>query len=98
MGYMTLPATTVSASTTSDNTHKIIKRCKACHGKDLKGKKKTPSIYGNPFSVVYISLTSDVPKKMKGIVKKLSRDEITAVAHHISSLGKEGDGNENERD
>jgi len=77
---------------------KHIKKCKACHGKDLKGKKKTPGIYGEPFSVLYISLTSEIPKKMEKIVKKFSDEEITEIARYISDLGREHDGNENERE
>ena len=80
------------------NTTKIVKRCRACHGKDLKGKKKTPGIYGEPFSVLYIALTSDVPKKMEKIVKKFSSEEITEIARYISDLGTEHGGDENERE
>ena len=78
------------------NVSKHVKKCKACHGKDLKGKKKTPGIYGEPFSVVYIALTSEIPKKMEKIVKKFSNEEVTEIARYISDLGREHDGNENE--
>jgi cytochrome c553 len=76
---------------------KHIKKCKACHGKDLKGKKKTPGIYGEPFSVLYTSLTSDVPKKMEKIVKKFSKDEAMAIASYIAHFDEEPD-DESERD
>ena len=80
------------------NVSKHVKKCKACHGKDLKGKKKTPGIYGEPFSVLYISLTSEIPKKMEKIVKKFSSEEITEIARYISDLGTEHGGDENERE
>jgi len=66
---------------------KAVKRCKMCHGKDLRGKKKSPTLYDKNFSEVYISLTSAVPKKMKGVVKKLSEQEVWEVSRFISELG-----------
>ena len=66
---------------------KAVKRCKVCHGKDLRGKKKSPSLYNKDFSEVYVSLTSSVPKKMKGVVKKLSEREVWEVSRFISELG-----------
>lgn len=66
---------------------KAVKRCKTCHGKDLRGKKKSPSLYDKDFSEVYVSLTSSVPKKMKGVVKKLSEQEVWEVSRFISELG-----------
>ena len=98
---MILPAGLNSAyaeETKTINVSKHVKKCKACHGKDLKGKKKTPGIYGEPFSVLYISLTSEIPKKMEKIVKKFSDEEITEIARYISDLGREHDGNENEKE
>ena len=68
---------------------KIIKTCKACHGKDFKGKKKAPGIYGKSFSVIYTTLTSDVPKKMEKIVKKLSKAEAMEIASYIAHLNEE---------
>ena len=79
------------------NVSKHIKKCKACHGKDLKGKKKTSGIYGESFSVLYTSLTSDVPKKMEKIVKKFSKDEAMAIASYIAHFDEEPD-DESERD
>ena len=70
---------------------KVVKRCKACHGKDLRGKKKSPTLYDKEFSVVYVSLTSSVPKKMKGVVKKLSEAEVWEVSRFISELGTSGE-------
>ena len=61
--------------------------CKACHGKDLRGKKKAPSLYDKGFSDVYVSLTSDVPKKMERAVSKLSESEVWELARFISELG-----------
>jgi len=66
---------------------KAVKRCKTCHGKDLRGKKKSPTLYNKNFSEVYVSLTSSVPKKMKGVVKKLSEQEVWEVSRFISELG-----------
>jgi cytochrome c553 len=66
---------------------KAVKRCKACHGSDLRGKKKSPTLYGKEFSAVYTSLTSDVPKKMRGVAKKLTDEEAREVSRFISALG-----------
>ena len=66
---------------------KAVKRCKTCHGKDLRGKKKSPTLYDKNFSEVYISLTSSVPKKMKGVDKKLTEKEVWEVSRFISELG-----------
>ena len=66
---------------------KAVKRCKTCHGKDLRGKKKSPTLYDKDFSEVYVSLTSSVPKKMKGVVKKLTEQEVWEVSRFISELG-----------
>ena len=76
---------------------KIIKTCKACHGKDFKGKKKTPGVYGKSFSVIYTALTSNIPKKMEKIVKKLSKEEAMAIASYIAHLNEESY-DESERD
>jgi cytochrome c553 len=66
---------------------RAVKRCKTCHGKDLRGKKKSPTLYDKDFSEVYVSLTSSVPKKMKGVVKKLTEQEVWEVSRFISELG-----------
>ena len=70
---------------------RVLKRCKACHGKDLRGKKKAPSLYDKGFSDVYVSLTSDVPKKMERIVKKLTEAEVWEVSRFVSELGVTND-------
>ena len=70
---------------------RVLKRCKACHGKDLHGKKKAPGLYNKGFSDVYVSLTSDVPKKMERIVKKMTEAEIWEVSRYISELGVTND-------
>ena len=90
-------SSTVYAEDNNIAKSKIIKTCKACHGKDFKGKKKTPGVYGKSFSVIYTSLTSDVPKKMEKIVKKLSKEEAMAIASYIAHLDEEPD-DESERD
>jgi cytochrome c553 len=89
VSYVAMPAVYATPPAEPDNTHKIIKTCKACHGKDFKGKKATPSIYGQSFSVIYTALTSDVPKKMEKIVKKLSKEEAMAIASYIAHLNEE---------
>jgi len=90
-------STTVYAEDNNISKSKVIKTCKACHGKDFKGKKKTPGIYGQSFSVIYTALTSDVPKKMEKVVKKLSKEEAMKIASYIAHLDEEPD-NESERD
>ena len=90
-------SSTVYAEDNNIAKSKIIKTCKACHGKDFKGKKKTPGVYGKSFSVIYTALTSDVPKKMEKIVKKLSKDEAMAIASYIAHFDEEPD-DESERD
>ncbi len=90
-------STTVYAEDNNISKSKVIKTCKACHGKDFKGKKKTPGVYGKSFSVIYTALTSDVPKKMEKVVKKLSKEEAMKIASYIAHLDEEPD-NESERD
>jgi len=82
-------SSTVYAEDNNISKSKVIKTCKACHGKDFKGKKKTPGIYGKSFSVIYTALTSNVPKKMEGIVKKLSKEEAMKIASYIAHLNEE---------
>ena len=82
-------STTVYAEDNNIAKSKVIKTCKACHGKDFKGKKKTPGVYGKSFSVIYTALTSNVPKKMEKIVKKLSKEEAMAIASYIAHLNEE---------
>ena len=64
-----------------------LKKCQICHGKDLQGKKKNPSILGLSFDELITSLTSDVPKKMNRIAKKLTHKEKEEISRYISSLG-----------
>ena len=90
-------SSTVYAEDNNISKSKVIKTCKACHGKDFKGKKKTSGVYGKSFSVIYTALTSDVPKKMEKIVKKLSKEEAMAIASYIAHLNEEPD-DESERD
>jgi cytochrome c553 len=90
-------STTVYAEDNNISKSKVIKTCKACHGKDFKGKKKAPSLEGQSFSVIYTALTSDVPKEMEKIVKKLSKAEAMAIASYIAHLNEEPD-DERERD
>ena len=64
-----------------------LKKCQICHGKDFQGKKKSPPLLGLSFDELMASLTSDVPKKMNRIAKKLTHKEKEEVSRYISSLG-----------
>ena len=63
-------------------------KCQTCHGKLLQGKKKNPRIAGLVYEDVYASLTTNVPKKMKRVVAKLTDQEKIALARYISELNR----------
>tara|TARA_Y100001963_G_scaffold152326_1_gene236944 strand:+ start:361 stop:894 length:534 start_codon:yes stop_codon:yes gene_type:complete len=63
------------------------RNCQTCHGKDLSGKKKNPPLRGLSYDKLYGSLTSEVPKKMKRIAKKLTEQEKRTISKYISGLG-----------
>ena len=63
-----------------------LKKCQICHGKDFQGKKKNPPIAGLSFDDLMASLTTDVPKKMNRIAKKLTHKEKEEISRYISSL------------
>ena len=78
-------------SSSPTNISKLVKKCTTCHGKDLKGKRKAPSIYGENFSILYVSLTSSIPKKMKKVASRLSREQAEEISRYISDLGETGE-------
>ena len=63
-----------------------IKKCQTCHGKQLTGKKKNPAILGLSYERVYASITTDVPKKMKRVAKRLTEEEKNILARYIATL------------
>ena len=65
-----------------------VRKCQTCHGRDLSGKKKNPSIRGLSYSRLYESLATDVPKKMTRVASKLTEEEKQAIARYISGLGE----------
>ena len=71
---------------------RILRKCAACHGKNLMGKqkktKKTPAIAGLPKSKILKTLSRKIPKPMKAVAKALTSEEKSAVANHISKLAK----------
>lgn len=69
------------------NSPQTARKCQTCHGKSLKGKNKNPAIRGLSYEKIYVSLTSDVPKKMKRVASKLTDDQKADIAKYISSLG-----------
>ena len=66
----------------------MIKKCQGCHGKQLTGKKKNPSIAGLPYEKLYAALTSDVPKKMKRVSTKLTEVQKAELSEYIFKLDK----------
>jgi len=66
----------------------MIKKCQGCHGKQLTGKKKNPSIAGLSYEKLYASLTSDVPKKMKRVTAKLTEVQKAELSEYIFKLDK----------
>ena len=65
-----------------------IKKCQGCHGKQLTGKKKSPSIVGLPYEKLYAALTSDVPKKMNRVSTKLTEVQKVELSEYIFKLDK----------
>ena len=66
----------------------MLKKCQTCHGKQLTGKKKNPSIVGLSYEKLLTSLTSDVPKKMKRVAGKLTDDQKVELSQYIFKLEK----------
>ena len=67
---------------------KAMKKCRACHGKDLGGKKKAPNISGWASGKIKKSMTTDIPKSMKAVSKKLTPEQIDAISAAISKMPK----------
>lgn len=81
-----------------------VKKCTGCHGKKLEGKKKAHKIAGLAKAKILKALghgiakdkigdnigEGKIPKAMKGIVKKLTDAEKTAIATWIAACAKEG--------
>jgi len=71
---------------------RILRKCGACHGKNLMGKqkktKKTPAIAGLSKAKIMTTLSRKIPKPMKAVAKALTKEEKIAVANHISKLAK----------
>ena len=64
----------------------MFNKCQMCHGKMLQGKKKNPAIVGMSYEKILASLTSEVPKKMKGISNKLTEAQKIELSRYISKL------------
>ena len=64
----------------------VLKTCQICHGKNLEGKKKNPSIVGMTYESLLNSITTDIPKKMQRVASKLSTQEKEEVSRYISTL------------
>ena len=67
----------------------MIKKCKTCHGKNLTGKKKSPTLVGLTYDELLASLTTDVPKKMKRISNKLNDQEKEKISEYIYTTLKD---------
>jgi len=80
-----LPAGTVTAELV------VLKKCQLCHGKNLEGKKKNPSILGLTYETLLASLTSDVPKKMKSIAGRMTTQDKEDISKYISTLAQNED-------
>ena len=65
---------------------KSVKKCQKCHGKDLSGKRKNPSILNLEYDVIYASLTTKIPKKMKRTAEKLTEQQKKEIAEYIFHL------------
>lgn len=65
---------------------KMLRKCQTCHGKELTGKKKNPSIVGLSYEKLYASLTTDTPKKMKRIANKLTDEQKVELSEYIFGL------------
>ena len=66
---------------------KMLKKCQTCHGKQLSGKKKSPSIVGLPYEKLYASMTTSIPKKMRRVSSKLTDSQKVVLSEYIFNLG-----------
>ena len=67
---------------------KAINKCQKCHGKDFMGKRKNPPILDLSYNLIYDSLTTKVPKKMKRTVGKLSEQQKKDIAEYLFLMNK----------
>lgn len=79
-------ATMFFASSVQASPPKMLKKCQACHGKQLTGKKKNPTLVGLSYEKILTSLTTDVPKKMKRVANKLTEEQKVELSEYIFSL------------
>jgi len=77
----------ISSITHAQQPPLMLKKCQACHGKQLNGKKKNPSIVDLSYEKLYASLTTNIPKKMKRVVNKLTDEQKAELSKYIFSLG-----------
>ena len=76
-------------STVGANPPPMFSKCQMCHGKQLIGKKKSPPIIGLSYEDLLASLTSNIPKRMKRISKKLTEKQKVELSQYISKLGEQ---------
>ena len=84
--FTTILCLSLSTSSLLASEPDKLKKCQVCHGKQLTGKKKSPTIVGLSFEELMASLTTDVPKKMKRVAGKLTEQEKTELSRYISNL------------
>ena len=60
-----------------------ISKCQKCHGKDFSGKRKNPPINNLSYDEILQSMTTDIPKKMKRTVNKLTEQQKKDIADFI---------------
>ena len=87
-GALFFIATTASADVPPPPAADPITKCKGCHGPDLAGKAKSPSIAGEDKDKIKASLTTKIPKQMTAIAKALTTEQIDALSAQISAMPK----------
>jgi len=65
-----------------------MRACRACHGTNLHGKRAAPNIAGWSAAKVKRSLTTNVPRSMVAISKRLTPKQIDAISKAISKMAK----------
>ena len=68
-----------------------LRKCQTCHGKQLIGKKKSPSIVNSSYEELYASLTTEVPKKMQRVANKLTDEQKSEISAYIFNLEKQNE-------
>lgn len=87
-GALFFTATTASADVPPPPTADPITKCKGCHGPDLAGKAKSPSIAGEDKEKIKASMTTKIPKQMIAVSKTLTPEQIDALSAQISAMPK----------